>query len=65
MSMRNGPWPKVLTASAVSTSASILTHRITVEQRERFLRVAHGCTVHQSIAVTPSIGIKLNPSTHR
>lgn len=42
-----------------------LPHRITVEQRERLLRAAHGCTVHQSIAVTPSIGIKLNPSTHQ
>lgn len=42
-----------------------LPHRITVEQRERLLKVAHGCTVHQSIAVTPNIEIKLNPSTHQ
>ena len=37
-----------------------LPHRTTVEQRERLLKVAHGCTVHQSIAVTPTIAIKLN-----
>ena len=39
-----------------------LPHRIAPEQRERLLKVAHGCTVHQSIAVTPNIGITLNPS---
>ena len=39
-----------------------LPHRISAEQKERLLKVAHGCTVHQSIAVTPNIGIKLNPS---
>lgn len=42
-----------------------LPHRITVEQRERLLKVAHGCTVHQSIAVRPTIEIKLNPSTQQ
>lgn len=42
-----------------------LPHRISTEQKERLLRVAHGCTVHQSIAVTPNIGIKLNPPTHQ
>ncbi|MBX3332006.1 MAG: OsmC family protein [Nitrospira sp.] len=42
-----------------------LPHRITLEQRERLLKVAHGCTVHQSIAVTPAIEIKLNSSTHQ
>lgn len=41
-----------------------LPHRITAELRERLLKVAHGCTVHQSIAVTPTIGITLNPTTH-
>ena len=41
-----------------------LPHRITSDQRERLLKVAHGCTVHQSIAVAPTIGIKLNPHTH-
>lgn len=39
-----------------------LPHRITAEQKERLLKVAHGCTVHQSIAVAPTIGIALNPS---
>jgi len=38
-----------------------LPHRLTVEQKERLLKVAHGCTVHQSIAVAPTVGITLNP----
>jgi putative redox protein len=38
-----------------------LPHRITAEQKERLLKVAHGCTVHQSIAVAPTVGITLNP----
>ena len=42
-----------------------LPHRITAEQKERLLKVAHGCTVHQSIAVTPNIAIKLNPQVHQ
>lgn len=42
-----------------------LPHRTTVEQSERLLKVAHGCTVHQSIAVTPTIGIKLNPHANQ
>ena len=42
-----------------------LPHRISAEQKERLLKVAHGCTVHQSIIVIPNIGIKLNPSTHQ
>jgi putative redox protein len=42
-----------------------LPHRITADQRERLLKVAHGCTVHQSIAVTPNITIKLNPHAHQ
>jgi uncharacterized OsmC-like protein len=41
-----------------------LPHRITVEQRDRLLKIAHGCTVHQSIAVTPDITITLNPHAH-
>lgn len=40
-----------------------LPHRISAEQRERLLKVAHGCTVHQSIAMAPVIGITLSPST--
>ena len=42
-----------------------LPHRISAEQKERLLKVAHGCTVHQSIDVTPTIGITLNPSTQK
>ena len=30
---------------------------LTAEQRERLLKVAHGCTVHQSITVPPSVQI--------
>ncbi|MGQ0667811.1 MAG: OsmC family protein [Nitrospiraceae bacterium] len=41
-----------------------LPHRITPEQKERLMMVAHGCTVHQSIAVAPDISIKLNPQVH-
>lgn len=33
--------------------------QLTPEQRERLLKVAHGCTVHQSIAVAPSVTIDL------
>ncbi|MDH4079621.1 MAG: OsmC family protein [Nitrospira sp.] len=40
-------------------------HRVTAEQRERLLKVAHACTVHQAIAVTPIITIQLNPHTHQ
>lgn len=38
-----------------------LPHRIPGELKERLLKVAHGCTVHQAIAVTPNIAITLNP----
>ncbi len=41
-----------------------LPHRITPEQKERLLKVAHGCTVHQSIAVAQNVAIKLNPHGH-
>jgi len=41
-----------------------LPHRITLEQKERLLKVAHGCTVHQSIVVVPNISIKLNPHAY-
>lgn len=43
------------------TLAIHLPHRLTPEQKERLLKVAHGCTVHQSIAVAPNIAIQLNP----
>lgn len=41
-----------------------LPHRLTPELKERLLKVAHGCTVHQSIAVAPNVSIKLNPHSH-
>ena len=40
-----------------------LPHRIPSEQKERLLKVAHGCTVHQSIASALTITITLNPHT--
>lgn len=39
-----------------------LPHRLTHDQKERLLRVAHGCTVHQSLAMPTSVSIRLNPS---
>jgi uncharacterized OsmC-like protein len=41
------------------TLAIHLPHRVTAEQSERLLKVAHGCTVHQSIAVPASVAIEL------
>lgn len=41
-----------------------LPHRLTSEQKERLLKVAHGCTVHQSMAVAPTVAIRLNPYSH-
>lgn len=32
---------------------------LTSEQREKLLKVAHGCTVHQSLAVPPKVEIQL------
>jgi len=32
---------------------------VTAEQRERLLKVAHGCTVHQSLAVPTTVNIAL------
>ena len=43
------------------TLAIHLPHRITAEQSELLLKVAHGCTVHQSIAVPAGVAIKINP----
>jgi hypothetical protein len=31
--------------------------------KEKLLKVAHGCTVHQSVIVAPTIDIKLGPPT--
>jgi len=41
-----------------------LPHRITPEQKERLMKVAHACTVHQSLAVVPNVAITLNPHGH-
>ena len=38
-----------------------LPHRISAELKERLLKIAHGCTVHQSIASALTITITLNP----
>jgi uncharacterized OsmC-like protein len=42
------------------TLAILLPHRVTAEHSERLLKVAHGCTVHQSIAVPAGVTIELN-----
>jgi uncharacterized OsmC-like protein len=36
-----------------------LPSAVTPEQREKLLKVAHGCTVHQSLAVPPKVEINL------
>lgn len=41
-----------------------LPHRITAEQKERLLKVAHACTVHRSLEIVPSLNITLNPHSH-
>lgn len=41
-----------------------LPHRVTPELRERLLKVAQGCTVHQSLALPINIAIDLNPHSH-
>ena len=38
-------------------------HRLMPDVKERLLKVAHGCTVHQSLAVAPTVAIQLNPHT--
>ncbi len=42
------------------TLAIHLPHRISAEQSERLLKVAHGCTVHQSLAEPAGVAIELN-----
>ncbi|MGQ0694935.1 MAG: OsmC family protein [Nitrospiraceae bacterium] len=37
-----------------------LPARITAAQRERLLKVAHGCTVHQSVAVPSKVTIEMS-----
>lgn len=41
-----------------------LPHRVTSEQRERLLKVAHECTVHQSLVMAANIAVELNPHSH-
>jgi uncharacterized OsmC-like protein len=41
-----------------------LPHRLTPDLKDKLLKVAHGCTVHQSIAVAAKVAIKLNPHGH-
>jgi uncharacterized OsmC-like protein len=36
-----------------------LPSTVTPEQREKLLKVAHGCTVHQSLSVPPKVEIQL------
>ncbi len=38
----------------------ILPVQLTPDQRERLLKVAHGCTVHQSLVVPPTLKIDLH-----
>ena len=40
-----------------------LPHRLTPDLKERLLKVAHGCTVHQSLSGAPAVSIQLNPHT--
>jgi putative redox protein len=40
-----------------------LPHRIPGELKERLLKVAHACTVHQSPTVAPNVTISLNPQS--
>ena len=46
------------------TLAIHLPHRLTPDLKERLLKVAHGCTVHQSLTVAPNVAITLNPHGH-
>ncbi|MCC6139732.1 MAG: OsmC family protein [Nitrospira sp.] len=38
-----------------------LPHRLSPDMKERLLKVAHGCTVHQSLSGAPAVTIQLNP----
>ena len=46
------------------TLAIHLPHRMTAEQKGKLLKVARGCTVHQSITMAPDVAIRLNPQIH-
>ena len=37
--------------------------QLTPDQRERLLKVAHGCTVHQSLMIPPAVTVSLVPAT--
>jgi len=41
-----------------------LPHHLTPEQKERLLKVAHACTVHQSLGAASQVAIALNPHGH-
>ena len=41
-----------------------IPHRIPADLKERLLKVAHGCTVHQSLTVPSNVTIELNPHRH-
>lgn len=43
------------------TIAIDLPHRIPARLKEPLLKVAHGCTVHQSVAIAPNVEITLDP----
>lgn len=49
-------WPHRVGAVSVKIA---LPARITAEERERLVKVAHGCTVHQSLAVPPKVMIEM------
>jgi uncharacterized OsmC-like protein len=38
-----------------------LSHPVEPDMKERLLKVAHGCTVHQSLAIAPTIDIHVRP----
>lgn len=38
-----------------------LPHRLSPDMKERLLKVAQGCTVHQSFSGAPAVSIQLNP----
>jgi uncharacterized OsmC-like protein len=40
-----------------------LPHRLSQDLKEKLLKVAHGCTIHQSLVAAPTVAIKLNPPT--
>ena len=39
-----------------------LPHQLSEDQMVRLLKVAHGCTVHQSTVVPAKVAIRVNPS---